>query len=248
MSESDKPAWLAESLRLTAFTTSDPDMTGLSGSWKALVGDDPDAVEVRPKERVVQESGPFHEATLTFRHLPLRIDWILRPSDMTSELWATVCRFTAGEIQTFVELTKRWLATAPEIKRLAFGAVLNDPVSSHDEGYAKLSSYLPFDVDLEARNFVYQINRRRDSRLGVPGLQINRLSKWSCLERRMAQLMVGETTTVSENAPSNFAVRLEVDINTVPEYPESLEPGNLVDLFGEFVDLGLEIAERGDIP
>ena len=95
---------------------------------------------------------------------------------------------------------------------------------------------------------MYQINRRRDSRLGIPGLEINRLLKWSCLERRTAQFVVGETATVSEDSPSNFAVRLEVDINTAPEYSKSLEPGNLADLFGEFVDLGTEIAEKGDIP
>lgn len=248
MSKSDKLDWLAESVRLTAFMTVVPALEDLSGSWKALVGDEPDAAEVRPKERAVRESGPFHEATLTFRHtLPGRIDWTVHPSEMVSESWATVGKFT-DETQPFVELMKKWLATGPEIKRLAFGAVLISPVSSHDEGYTKLSGCLPFDVDLEARNFMYQINRRRDSRLGIPGLEINRLRKWSCIERRTAEFVIGETATVSEDSPSKFAVRLEFDINTVPEYPKSLERGNLADLFGEFVDLGAEIAEKGDIP
>ena len=145
---------------------------------------------------------------------------------------------------------KKWLAIAPEIKRLAFGAVLLIPVSNRDEGYTTLSRYLPFPLDLEARNFTYQINRRRDSRLGLPGLEINRLSKWSCLERRMTQLqfVIGESAIASEDSPSNFAMRLEVDINTVPEYPKSLESGNLTGLFSEFIELGAEIAEKGDIP
>jgi hypothetical protein len=53
---------------------------------------------------------------------------------------------------------------------------------------------------------------------------------------------------VSEASPSKFAVRLEVDMNTVPEYPTPLEPQNLPDLFGELVDLGAEVTEKGDIP
>jgi len=247
MSKIDKSDWLAESLRLTVFTTAEPALADLSGSWKALIGDEPDTVEAKPKDRVLKESGPFREAFLTFRHLPQRIDWILRPSEVVSETWRTIGAF-ADETLPFIELMKKWLAASPEIQRLAFGAVLMDLVSDHDEGYTKVSAYLPFNVDLGARNFMYQINRRRGSRLGVPGLEINRLSKWSCAELRTAQLVIGETTMVNDDSPSRVAVRLEVDINTVPEYPNPLDPGNLADLFGECVDLGAEIAEKGDIP
>jgi hypothetical protein len=247
MSNSDRLEWLAESARLTAFLTVNPTFEDLSGSWKALVGDEPDTVEVKPKERTVQESGPFHEVVLTFRHVfPGRVDWMIHPSEMVSESWAPVGKFPDG-IQFFVDLMKRWLATTAEIQRLAFGAVLISPVSSRDEGYARLSGCLPFKVDLDSRNFMYQINRRRNSRLGIPGLEINRLLKWSCLERRMAQFVVSGTETATEESPSKFAVRLEADINTVPEYPKSLERQNLPGLFGEFVDLGAEIAEKGDI-
>ena len=131
---------------------------------------------------------------------------------------------------------------------MAFGAVLISSVSERDEGYQKISGYLPFNVDLEARNFAYQINRRRKSRLDISGLEINRLSKWACMERRTTQFMVGETTTVNDDSPSLFAARLEVDINTVPEYPSLLAPDSLADLFSECLDLGTEIAEKGDIP
>jgi len=251
MSDSDKPNWLAENLRLTAFTPVEPAWEDLAGSWKALVGDEPETVQVRPKEHVVQEFGPFRESILTFGYSPLRIDWIVhahpQPSDIASEPWGNVSRFP-GDAPPFVELMTKWLATSPEIKRLAFGAVLISPVSSRDEGYARVSGYLPFDVNPEARNFIYQINRRRDSRLGVPGLEINRLLKWSCMERRTAQFTISDTGTTSNDSPSYFAARLEVDINTAPEYPKSLDPKLLADLLSEFIDLGAEVAEKGDIP
>ena len=248
MSKNDRSSWLAESLRLTAFMPAEPDQADLSGSWKALVGDEPDDVELKPKEHVLQESGSFHEATLIFRHIPHRTDWIVRSSQISLDTCDTIGKFV-DETPVFVRLMKKWLAASPEIKRLAFGAVLIDPVRDHDEGCTKVSGYLPFKVDLRSRNFMYQINRRRDSRLGVAGLAINRLSKWSCIELQIAQFMVGKKPEmVKSDSPSPVAVRLEVDINTVPEYPESLDPGTLIDLFDECVNLGREIAEKGDIP
>jgi hypothetical protein len=251
MPQSNKSQWLAESLRLTAFPALQPALDPC-GSWKALIENEPETMEARPREHVIQESGPFREATLTFKYAPFRVDWMLHPSEkMAWDACPNIGVFVE-QVPPFVDLMKKWLATAPEIKRLALGAVLLSPVSSHDEGYKELSEYLPFDLDLKARNVKYQVNRRRPSRLGIPGLEINRLSNWSCQERKVtsvtAQLTADKTTTVREDSPSNFAVRLEVDINTVPEYPEPLAPANLADLFSEFVDLAAEIAEKGDIP
>ena len=247
MSNRSASDWLAESLRLTAFTTADLALGDLSRSWKALVDDEPDTVEAKPKERALRQSGPFREAVLTFQYTPLRIDWTVGPSKTISETLDTIGEF-AAETPPFAELMKKWLATSPELKRLAFGAVLLAPVSDRNEGYTRISTYLPFDVDLEARNFMYQINRRRPSRLGVPALEINRLSKWSRMERRTTAVLVGEMTRMQAESPPHVAVRLELDINTVPEYPSPLIPNLLVDLFDEFVDLGAEIAEKGDIP
>ena len=247
MSNGSASDWLAENLRLTAFTTGELIPADLSGSWKALVKDEPDTAEAKPKERLLRESGPFREAILIFRYVPQRIDWIVHPSETISETLDTIGRFV-DETPPFVQLMKKWLGACPKIKRLAFGAVLLAPVSDHNEGYTKISEYLPFDVDLAAKSFMYQINRRRMSRLGVSGLEINRLSKWSCLERRTTQLLVGETATAHHDSPPQIAARLELDINTVPEYPNALDSGSLADLLEEFVDLGTEIAGKGDVP
>ena len=46
MSKSKQLIWLAETVRLTAFTAAQPDLADLSGSWKTLVEDEPDAVSV----------------------------------------------------------------------------------------------------------------------------------------------------------------------------------------------------------
>ena len=247
MSKSDQLVWQAESVRLTVFTATQPALADLSGSWKSLVGDEPDAAQTKPKECVLQEFGPFREATLTFRYVPHRIDWQVHTSKPSLETWDTIGTF-ADETPPFVNLMKKWLAVSPKIKRMAFGAVLISPVSDHNEGYGKISKYLPFDVDLKARNFTYQINRPRKSRFDVSGLEINRLSKWACMERRTAQFVVGEAMPIGDDSSPLITARLEVDINTASDYPNSLDPGNLADLFSECVDLGAEIAEKGDIP
>jgi hypothetical protein len=48
--------------------------------------------------------------------------------------------------------------------------------------------------------------------------------------------------------PLYFACRLELDINTVPEFQGEFERGELSSIFQELVDFAVEIADRGDIP
>lgn len=250
MCENSGAAWLAESLRLTAFTQEKIDPDSLRGSWKTIIGDEPEKQETKPRARTIQESGTFLDATLTFAGNPHRIDWIanwLVPSPDTLDTWDRLGRF-ADHREHFVELMVKWLPTSPELKRLAFGAVLLDPVDSRNDGYRKVSGYIPFAVDLDSRNFLYQINRRRDSQLQVPDLEINRLSKWSCMQFRTATVLIGEAGTFHDESEGLSAVRLEIDVNTVPEYTEPLDPSILVGLFKELVLLGSEIAEKGDIP
>jgi hypothetical protein len=49
-------------------------------------------------------------------------------------------------------------------------------------------------------------------------------------------------------SPRYFACRLELDINTLPEFQGELERAQLSSLFHELVDLAVEIANQGDIP
>ncbi len=247
MCERSGPEWLAGNMRLTAFTQETVDPDSLSGSWKAIVGDEPETLESKPKARTLQESGIFRDGTLTFASNPHRIDWIANWLEPLSDTGDRLGRFVDHR-EHFGELMVKWLPTSPELKRLAFGAVLFDPAENHDDGYRKVSSYIPFTVDFGSRNFLYQINRRRDSQLQIPALEINRLSKWSCVQFRTASFSISEAGTFHDESEGMFAVRLEIDMNTAPEHTKPLAPEILVDLFKELVDLGSEITEKGDIP
>jgi hypothetical protein len=155
-------------------------------------------------------------------------------------------------LQTFQELIGRWLAleTSPAMTRLAFGAVLLQPVASVQDAYQRLGHYLPA-VTLDpvgSSDFFYQINRRRDSTTGITGLKINRLSKWSAASL-MAMMFTGSPERMLYHPDmSMFFAQLELDINTTPDFQGELEKGQLQSVFSELVQLGCEIAEQGDIP
>lgn len=106
--------------------------------------------------------------------------------------------------------------------------------------------YIPF-ADDNIRDFGYQINRRRPTKTGIPGLDINRLSKWSVVQAqpRWFNLQPGEG---SIEVPEYDACRLELDMNTAAELKGDLTREQLTALFQELAELGKEIVEKGDVP
>jgi hypothetical protein len=140
----------------------------------------------------------------------------------------------------------QWFQNAPSIQRLAFGAILNQSTASSQEGYEKLSKYLTFDLDKDSSEFLYQINRPRKSQNLNLDLIINRLSKWS------VNLLAGFILSPNDMRqyslkPAEFALSLELDINTAADFSGELQPEKLSEIFQELVNLGQEIANKGDI-
>jgi hypothetical protein len=147
----------------------------------------------------------------------------------------------------------KWFGAAP-IKRLAFGAVLLQPVDSHEEGYALLDKYLPaVELDPNASDFAFQINRARSSGV-VDTMRVNRLSKWSVMKFQGVQLQFEANAQESVNAVTGittkpaYADRLELDISTDAGRTDAFDQAVLKGVFGELVGMALEIASRGDVP
>ncbi len=151
----------------------------------------------------------------------------------------------------FLKLANQWLSSCPPVTRLAFGAVLNIVVNDRVTGYRRIASYLP-NVRLEnpdeALDFMYQINRRRASKV-TPGLPVNRLSKWSVPIAKFAQIAIGPNLAgvVAPNAEYTLA-RLEIDISTAVENHDPFAPEQLAAIWLELVEFGQELAIKGDIP
>ena len=244
--------WRTEGLRLTAFTLNPIDLEEVA-RWADLTGEEPDISQARPRDKVLVEAGPYLGGWLTLELGAMRVDWRLavNPNEPPAELMVLESFGVLRE--KFRGLMGKWLKRSPPMKRLAFGAVLLLPVDSMVDGYKQLDRLLP-SVKIDAENssdINYRINRRRPSKSGIAGLEINRLSTWSVARFResMWQIPVDEPSQsrVHELGDPVHACRLELDINTVPGSDRRLKKGALASLLDELVEFGSEIASKGDI-
>jgi hypothetical protein len=247
----DSVAWQAESLRLTAFL-SPSSQIGEQDWWRVLTSEVPDRRTSEPRTGLQQEEGKFKdekiEGTLVLTIQPTRIDWQLVPLVNSLDSGFPTIGSFLDSLDSFFSLMMRWIESAPQIKRLAFGVVLNESVKSSEEGYHSISRYLPsFNLDENSSDFLYQINRPRKSvSAAIPELSINRLSRWSV--SLLAGFVVDPSKAEQYIArPAHFAVRLELDINTPPDFSGAFTSEQLPQVFQELVELGKEIATKGDI-
>ena len=141
------------------------------------------------------------------------------------------------------------LESIQKVERLAFAPVLIKQAPSLEKGLGQLSKYLPgLQLDsLEGSDFIYQINRRRTSRV-VALTEINRLAKWVVEEFRVGTLsIVPSQGPRFQTATPSFASKLTLDINTAPGSGE-VAKDTIPELFDELVMLACEISTKGDVP
>lgn len=244
---SEAAKWAAASLRLTAFQV---DSVDGQDWWQSVVGEDPETETKKNKGLFYEVAGPIDSRVLSLSIDPVKISWILAPAvDMEfvlGEDWPSLGPFPEA-LTDFRSLLNRWLETCPAIKRLAVGVVLLLPAQDGPAGYRKLNELLStVKVDPESSDFQYRVNRPRPSSSGVPDLRINRLTTWSAV--RLQRKLEADGNPVSTDLPSTqYASRLELDINTPHSRDDALPHEKLPSLFEELSSLALEIAACGDI-
>ena len=247
-------AWRVETLRVTAFPIPAAPAKDY-GWWTTLVGEPPESTTDRHRESMRREEGPFCGGRLVSDVRPLRIDWLLIPSqDESAEAadWRSVGSLPEV-VEPFIQLMLRWfgLESCPAIVRLAFAAVVFHPVETKDAGYRQLDAYLPsVQLDAEgASDFLYKINRQRPSDSSVSSLVLNRLSTWSVSMRQKLGIVIEQSgPAYAEFEKGAYACRLELDINTGQGRREELPRDSLHRLLLELVELAKEIVAKGVIP
>ncbi len=234
--------WLAESLRMTAMLKADSDPAEISSWWGRVMPEPPEQSVRRP---TYSDVGSFGKGRITLNVNPLRVDWLYTPTPapLGEDGFLNVggLKDAIGE---FRPVMARWLGLSPAIARLAFGAVLWRPVKDKVDGYKTIAAYLPA-ITLDGNkssDFLYQINRPRKSK--VPNLEINRLSKWGVAQ--VQSMIVSGTGAVL--GPAHHGCRLELDINTSPDYQELLPQQEVQGILDQLVALSVEISEKGDLP
>lgn len=244
--------WQVEQLRLTAFPVELVPTRGLDW-WESLSHAPAVSRTERPAEGVLVEQGPFSpeagpNVLLTLEVGPMRIDWRLSfGGERADPNQPPIIGSFSTVLAPFASLTRTWLQRAPAIQRLALGAILLAPVENTKAGYARLATFLPFDLDPNSSDFLYQINRPRPAQ-ALDGLEINRLSKWSVARMQSLRLAIGPASPTVEAVDVLTASRLEFDVNTSPKWETALPSEALPALLDELVGLGQEIAAKGDKP
>ena len=239
--------WKAQVLRLTAFTNKTIQIPEPSW-WFNLVGEAPDQKFSKPKVGALLEEGKYQAGKLVLNMAPSRIDWFYTVADEQIALESITSLGMFGEcVDQFAPVMNRWLSEmCPSIQRLAFGAVVFQPVENHQVGYTQLATYLPcVKLDPDSSDFMYQINRPRDTRTGIQGLKINRLSKWGVM-KLLLHIMTPTQAMLTD--PGLLGCRLEMDVNTAPDYPDDLPGARLSEIFHELVSFSKEITDKGDTP
>jgi hypothetical protein len=227
--------WELEFARLFAYPVESP-LVPQQRWWQDLAGQ-PDDFELHGKV-----SGSFKGARLSLTMDPNCIVWEIQPAPRSDNL-ATLGPYRE-KFDWVVELLTPWLAnSSPPIRRLAFGGKLLQTAATQKRAFEILAAHLP-GVKLEPNpnNVIVQINRRRDSKV-INGLGLNRVSTWSKMD-----VVFSVDATKPFTWPERCYSAVELDINTAPEKTDTLPRQSLPELLRELKDLGVEIAERGDIP
>jgi hypothetical protein len=130
---------------------------------------------------------------------------------------------------------------------MAFGSVLLHRENTKEAGYERLGHYIPVRPPADSSDFVYQINHPVMSGTGIANLRINRLTKWSTGVFRTVGFSIafGRPTVAPVEHTAAYALRLELDINTAPDFAGPIPADRLVDVYKEFVHLGRGIAAEG---
>ena len=152
------------------------------GWWIRAAETEPESCNTKPARGELIEAGFVEGNVFTLSVQPGRINWFLNPNmfpqgeDASPSGIKSVGSFRSAS-QLFLAIIRRWLSECPPTVRLAYGAVLLEPVASRETGYRRIAEFLPaVAIDaLGSEDFFYQINRPGSSP-AIAGQRLNRLS------------------------------------------------------------------------
>jgi hypothetical protein len=246
--------WEPLQLQLIAFPTAPP--VDVEQEWfRDITGDDPTESQKKKHERF--DKGPYQDADLMVAADLSRVVVSVTPrvpilADVPTAL-LTLGKFDHA-VYSFSDVANRLLSRKdfPSVTRLSFAGKVTQQTKTHETGYQTLGKYLSgVKLDPKSSDFVYRINRPRPFAGGIKNLTINRLSTWMVVKfqiQAQPTLSSGQTLASHVVQDNLFACLLELDVNTALEYKGELPRVKMVRLFRDLVELGREIAVRGDVP
>jgi hypothetical protein len=243
--------WVAEQLRLTVFTLPGVANPAAEQWWNGIVGSPADESTANLKMGLKTLASTFHSGKLILKLEPDRIDWLFVPQGPDPAAGPPGELPSIGPItenlESFSDIAERWLGREdiPDVVRIAFGTVVRHPEPDRRSAYVRLPDYLPLRLNPESSDFNLQINIPTVSQARIDGLRINRLSRWSVMGLARVALSVDSARVTTSSQFMEYAMRLEVDINTSPEFQRPIPKERLIELYRELVTLGRSIITEG---
>lgn len=255
--EFDARNWGIERVRLTLFPREGFDSSRRDW-WERLMGAPPEQSAQQPRAHVWRDEGAWLGEEDIGGSLVLvvkenRIDWVLGPAVRSlaeAEQWPATAGPAGRTLDVFLQRMQQWVGEAdiPAPQRLAVGLVALQRVPSKAAGYGLAGAGLPFDLDPQASDFSYTINRPRLSTVDAEFGIVNRVNKWAVLRFQGLELRLsGEGADVRRDDEPAFAVRLELDLSTQADL-ESLPVDRLGEVLDSLHGQANELLEQGDIP
>jgi len=254
MARLDFDEWIVESLRLTVFPSGESTVRPAEW-WQQVTGVDPDQVSTSGKKALSSAEGTFEGRKLVLRSVLDRLDWFLVPTDSATEEAVVSSEppaigQAADAFASFSSIVEKWFLSGdlPTINRVAFGGTLLNPVGDRRNAYVSLKEYIPVEIDPDSSDLLYQINLPRVESLSVPGLGLNRLSKWLVTHHEFFAVPIGGVLgTPIAHGSSPTAIRLELDINTMPTFMGPILKDKLTGVYHELVQAARNIVLNGVI-
>ena len=252
MAENPADSWQIEGLRATAFPSPDVQFDPKDW-WNSVLSEGPDSQVDNMKLGTKTTQGTFKGNKLTLTVAPGRVDWNLAPSAQSEQaLISSITLESPDEpFECFSELILKWLPLSPVLDRIALGTQAMLPAESKAQTYRLLQSYLPaVKLDEDSSDFIYRINRPRESKSGIDGLRINRVSTWMSIMMSLGQFSPDPRVGIKAIGLGQraHACRVELDINTAQEFQGQLRHDQSVLVFRELVESAREILRHGDQP
>jgi hypothetical protein len=241
--------WSAQLLRLTLFLASPVDGSAL---WEKVTGETPEIDEHRPRANARRQAGRVGDAFLDLQIGISRLDWVLTPAPPLAPSDLIIYMGTVPDaVSKFDALLLPWLGAGPEIaiQRMALGLIAMLPVPDRAAAYARLQELVPsvrYDPE-RAREVMYQVNRPSLAQ-SVPGMEINRVTKWASIRAAPMEALVAGGRLTSTSGTEESFVHCECDHSTPVDRIEPFSLDQLVPIYQELRDLAVANLEKGEIP
>ena len=240
----DKFEWQTNLVRLSFFPPPDFEMN--ENWWQELTDEIPEVENTNRRTGTHQFEGEHKDGKLILRIQPVRIDWLYLAVDKPEISEPASLGEFEQSTEYFTKLIKQWINTTPveKFNRIAFGAVVYHTIENVFDGYQLLENkflQMKPNFDENTSDFLFHINRKRQSNI-LEDLTINRLSKWSVATFQKLQFAPAPVAL-----PESYALWLELDINSSQHWQGDLSLKNAEDLVEEFLSLGYEVSQEGDI-